>query len=574
MRLTLRCRAIRLAAAALLAAAAAAQSGATGELRSVRTWSGADSTRIVVELSRETKWKYGRLSNPERLFFDFAETRPRLGPARIHVIPIDDGRVSRARVALKDTRTTRLVLDLAAEVDYEVSRLTNPERFVVELRLKSATRPADAITRAAPEPAKPAETAPAAAKPAAPQGASRPSGQATAARTEPEAQPRNSQTAVAAPPSAPAAARTETATAARPASPRDEASRSPALPETKAPAQSAESAATRQETTAARTAAAGPAPTAARPASPRDEASRSPALPETKAPAQSAESAATRQEPTAAKPAASGSAPAPVPALPARPTRRGEQSLTRALGLHIGRVVLDPGHGGHDQGTQGPTGLLEKELVLDVALRLGALIEERLGGEVVYTRRGDEFIPLEERTAIANEHRADLFLSIHANSSPVRRVSGAEVFYLNFTTSREALELAARENAGHNRSIFELRELIQKIALKDKLEESREFAGYMQQELSKEWRRLNPAARDRGVKTAPFVVLIGASMPSVLAEIGFVSNPKDEALMKKPEYRQKLAEALYRGVERYARSLGQTQALRAATAAESPQSTR
>ncbi|MCX7605148.1 MAG: N-acetylmuramoyl-L-alanine amidase, partial [Bryobacteraceae bacterium] len=451
---------------------------------------------------------------------------------------------------------------------------TNPERFVVELRLKSATRPADAITRAAPEPAKPAETAPAAAKPAAPQEASRPSGQATAARTEPEGQPRSSQTAAAAPPSAPAAARTETPTAARPASLRDEAPKSPALPETKAPAQAAESAATRQEPTASKTAAAGPAPTAARPASPRGEAPKSPALPETKAPAQAAESAATRQEPTAAKPAASGSAPAPVPALPARPTRRGEQSLTRALGLHIGRVVLDPGHGGHDQGTQGPTGLLEKELVLDVALRLGALIEERLGGEVVYTRRGDEFIPLEERTAIANEHRADLFLSIHANSSPVRRVSGAEVFYLNFTTSREALELAARENAGHNRSIFELRELIQKIALKDKLEESREFAGYMQQELSKEWRRLNPAARDRGVKTAPFVVLIGASMPSVLAEIGFVSNPKDEALMKKPEYRQKLAEALYRGVERYARSLGQTQALRAATAAESPQSTR
>jgi len=248
--------------------------------------------------------------------------------------------------------------------------------------------------------------------------------------------------------------------------------------------------------------------------------------------------------------------------------------MTRALGLRIGRVVLDPGHGGHDEGTKGPTGLVEKELVLDVAVRLGALIEERLGGEVVYTRRTDEYIGLEERTAIANEQRADLFLSIHANSSPLKRVSGAEVFYLNFTNSKEALDLAARENAGHNKSIFELRELLQKIALSDKLDESREVAGFLQRELARTWRQLNAAARDRGVKMAPFVVLIGASMPSVLAEIGFVSNARDEALMKKPEYRQRLAEALYRGIERYASSLGQTQALRAAAPAAEVQSAR
>ncbi len=516
MRLALPFRALRLAPALLVAVApAAAQENARCEIRSVRAWSGPDSTRIAVELSRETRWKSARLTRPERVYFDFLDTRPRLGPARIHVVPVGDARVRQARVAMKDPRTTRLVLDLAGEVEYEVSHLTNPERLVVELRLKSAGRPAEAISQAAPEKARPAEAAAAVRPPET--GA--PAGPDTAAAA------RVSKPGAAEPQAAPAgpAVRPEAGAAGTTGAPGREPSAPSAATATKAAAPS-----------------------------PADPAPRL----ETSPPKQEAAPAAV------------------LAAQPARPTRRGERSLTRALGLHIGRVVLDPGHGGHDQGTQGPTGLLEKELVLDVALRLGALIEERLGGEVVYTRRTDEFIPLEERTAIANENRADLFLSIHANSSPVRRVSGAEVFYLNFTTSREALELAARENAGHNRSIFELRELIQKIALKDKLDESREFAGYMQQELSKEWRRQNPAARDRGVKTAPFVVLIGASMPSVLAEIGFLSNPKDEALMKKPEYRQRLAEALYRGIERYARSLGQTQALRAATAPESPQSTR
>lgn len=503
-----------------LALAAAAQEPDLGELRSVRAWSGPESTRVVVELSRETRWKYGRLSRPERLFFDFLETRPRLGPQRVHTVPVGDPRLQRVRTGLKDAQTTRLVLDLAAEVEYEVSRLTNPERLVIELRLKSAAGRSTSLSQAAP-----------------------PAGPAPVPRS-----------AEARSPAQPAAHSPEVAASAPPARPAAAAQSRADSPPTASPA-------------------APPAPAAAVDA-PRPVESKQPQAagvprPAVSAPASAAESAAAG--PAARSEAAAPAAPQP---LPARPTRRGEQSLTRALGLHIGRVAIDPGHGGHDQGTQGPTGLLEKELVLDVALRLGSLIAERLGGEVVYTRRTDDFIPLEERTAIANESRADLFLSIHANSSPVRRVSGAEVFYLNFTTSREALDLAARENAGHNRSIFELRELIQKIALKDKLDESREFAGYVQQELSREWRRLNPAARDRGAKTAPFVVLIGASMPSVLAEIGFLSNPKDEALMKKPEYRQRLAEALYRGVERYARSLGQTQALRAATAAESPQSTR
>jgi N-acetylmuramoyl-L-alanine amidase len=254
--------------------------------------------------------------------------------------------------------------------------------------------------------------------------------------------------------------------------------------------------------------------------------------------------------------------PEPPSALAARRNSTGEQSMTRVLGLKLGRVVLDAGHGGHDGGTRGPSGLLEKDLVLDVSKRLGALIEARLGSEVVFTREDDTFIPLEERTRIANRHKADLFLSIHANSSPVKVASGIETYYLNFTTEKAALEVAARENASSERSIYELRDLLQKIAMKDKLEESREFAAHVQSSLSALSARTNVKSKDRGVRKAPFVVLIGASMPSVLAEIGFVSNPKDEGLMKKAEYRQKIAEALYKGVAQYAAGLSHFQVAR------------
>lgn len=268
----------------------------------------------------------------------------------------------------------------------------------------------------------------------------------------------------------------------------------------------------------------------------------------------------------AATPAAAAAEGVPLASAPkpAKPRAGGQQSLVRALGLKLGRVVIDAGHGGHDHGTTGPTGLTEKELVLEVALKLGALIEEKLGSEVVYTRTTDIFIPLEERTAIANQHKADLFISVHANSSPYKKASGAEVYYLNFTTSKEALDVAARENAGHGKSIFELRDLIQKIALKDKVDESREFAARLQSNLHVAWIKLNAAARNRGVKKAPFIVLIGASMPSVLTEVGFLSNPKDEQALRKPETRLKLAEALFQGVQQYAATLSEMRVARVA----------
>jgi N-acetylmuramoyl-L-alanine amidase len=243
------------------------------------------------------------------------------------------------------------------------------------------------------------------------------------------------------------------------------------------------------------------------------------------------------------------------PVSAAKRNSNGEESLTRVLGLKLGRVVLDAGHGGHDEGTRGPAGLTEKEVVLDIVQRLGALLEQRLSTEVIYTRQDDTFIPLEERTMIANDHKADLFLSVHANSSPIRGVSGVESYYLNFTTSKTALDVAARENATSQSSIFDLQQVLQKIAVKDKIDESREFATRIQNSLFAVSAKSNAAAKNRGVKRAPFVVLIGASMPSVLAEIGFLTNANDEALLRNPTHRQKIAEALYKGIASYADTL-------------------
>ncbi|MGB6199626.1 MAG: N-acetylmuramoyl-L-alanine amidase [Candidatus Acidiferrales bacterium] len=242
------------------------------------------------------------------------------------------------------------------------------------------------------------------------------------------------------------------------------------------------------------------------------------------------------------------------PSIP-EPMRDGQASLTRVLGLKVGRIVIDAGHGGHDTGTIGPTGLLEKDLCLDVALRLGTLISQRLpGAEVIYTRDDDTFVPLEQRTAIAMQAKADLFISIHANSSPDPSARGIETYYLNFNNSPVAMEVAARENATFDGGVHDLQDMLRKIAQNEKIDESRDLAEDIQGSLSKRMERTNPAEKDRGVRTAPFVVLIGANIPSVLAEIAFISNPSDEQMMKRPDARQRVAEGLYQGIANYLQS--------------------
>jgi N-acetylmuramoyl-L-alanine amidase len=227
--------------------------------------------------------------------------------------------------------------------------------------------------------------------------------------------------------------------------------------------------------------------------------------------------------------------------------------------------VIDPGHGGHDPGSIGRGGLAEKDLVLDLGLRLERMLREELGTEVVMTRSTDVFVPLEERTAIANTKRADLFLSIHANSSRNPRARGIETYFLNFAVDSHAEEVAARENAISAATLKDLQNLVKAITLNSKIDESRDFAASIQEAMVTDIRGDFPEVQNRGVRQAPFYVLIGANMPSILAEIAFISNPAEEKLLKASAHRERLARNLFEGVQRYLEGLDRTR-VRQATA--------
>jgi N-acetylmuramoyl-L-alanine amidase len=249
--------------------------------------------------------------------------------------------------------------------------------------------------------------------------------------------------------------------------------------------------------------------------------------------------------------AARGAAPPPAPAAA---NTRGGFSLSRQLGLGISRIVIDPGHGGHDPGARVP-GVNEAELVLDVSLRLEKLLLKEPGVEVVLTRETNAYVALEERTAIANRAGADLFLSIHVNASGNPGIRGFETYFLNFAPNPEAEAIAARENAGSSRTMGSLPDLIKTITLNNKLDESRDFATMLQAALYERLRRVDTSARNLGVKQAPFMVLIGATMPSALVEISFLTNEDDATLLRSGGYRQQIAEALFAGVMRYQQTL-------------------
>jgi N-acetylmuramoyl-L-alanine amidase len=232
----------------------------------------------------------------------------------------------------------------------------------------------------------------------------------------------------------------------------------------------------------------------------------------------------------------------------------GSYSLSRQLGLGVARIVIDPGHGGHDPGAKA-RGLSESDLVLDVALRLEKLLLKQQGVEVVLTRRTNTFVSLEERTEIANREGADLFLSIHVNASADASARGVETYFLNFAANPEAEAVAARENAGAARNMRHLPEIVKAIALNNKIDESRDFAAAVQRALHADMRKVNKDVRNLGVKQAPFMVLIGATMPSILAEISFLTNKQDATFLKTEKYRQQIAEALLAGVMKYQQSL-------------------
>jgi N-acetylmuramoyl-L-alanine amidase len=251
----------------------------------------------------------------------------------------------------------------------------------------------------------------------------------------------------------------------------------------------------------------------------------------------------------------------PLPPASA-PNLGGGPSMARQLGLGVSRIVIDPGHGGHDPGAQGK-GVTEAELVLDVSLRLQKLLEKVHGLEVILTRQTDEFVPLQDRTALANREGADLFLSIHANASANNQARGIETYFLDFANNLSTAAVAARENAASGQAMGALPDFVKAIALNNKLDESRELATLIQHAMVDRLRGPNKTVKNLGVKQAPFVVLIGASMPSVLTEISFLTNAQEAKLLKSSSYRQHIADALFAAIRTYQTSLTRAQTVAA-----------
>jgi N-acetylmuramoyl-L-alanine amidase len=474
----------------------------------VQTWNSPDSTRVIVTLNDTIKYESARIASPDRIYFNIYKANVGAKLSR-QELDVNDGLLESVRVAQNKPDVVRLVLNVNGEKDYSAFLLANPYRLVIDIHsravntAKSSPAPSD-------NPVSPVTTASVSGSSAVPP--------------------------------------------AMPATPAPSIAATVPTPEPVAPKAPEKKSETKSEKTSVASSIA-PAPDS----KPANMTAEEP-------PTKSSASLPTRPDDTPAKvaektvlplskKAGKTSALLEPPPEP-RPTRDGQRSLTRALGLKINRIVIDAGHGGHDTGTIGPHGLMEKDLCLDVAQRLGALIEQKLpGADVVYTRNDDTFVPLEERTAIANRAQADLFISIHANSSHDGSARGVETYYLNFATTEESMEVASRENALSQESLHDLQDIIKKIARNDKIEESKELASDIQDSLTQRLQVVSHSERNRGVKKAPFVVLIGANMPSILSEISFVSNPADEKLLRKPDQRQRIADGLFRGVSSYLESL-------------------
>ena len=480
----------------------------------IRHWSTPNYTRVVIDLGDNVTYEAARVPSPDRIYFDLHGTRLAQELVGKSFAVTDDGFLKKIRAAQFRDEMTRVVLDVNDVTEYSAFLLPNPYRLIIDIHGRT-TAP---------------EARPAGGSLPAEATVTKPSGEIKAPQTQP-ATPVPNTTAMRAKSSLDVASLSDQpdrveATSKPTSKPISAVVPSPPVPSASVIDQSVVGD--------------GQPPLAgAAPAKTDSPTTPAPSGKKTK-----------RGKTSSGTEVASS-----LPARAAVPTADGETSLVRALGLKIGRIVIDAGHGGHDSGTLGVDGIQEKDVVLDVALRLGKMLHERLGAEIIYTRSDDTFIPLETRTAIANKAQADLFLSIHANSSPDASARGVETYYLNFTSQPDALEVAARENAVSDQSIHQLSDLVKKITLKDKIDESREFASDVEESLYGGLQSGNAGLKNRGVKKAPFVVLIGANMPSILAEISFVTNPRDASQLQRPEYRERVADSLYKGVAKYASGL-------------------
>ncbi|MGE3509116.1 MAG: N-acetylmuramoyl-L-alanine amidase [Vicinamibacterales bacterium] len=470
-----------------------------------------DVVRITLDIDREVTFMQERLSQPDRIFFDLAHaTSSRTLSNRTLQFSTDRDIVGEIRVGRPFSGTVRVVLDASGVSGCNASPLYSPYRLVIDCTRETGGTVAGAGEAGAappvPNPSRPTPLTP-----------------ATFARRRAE-------------PSEPASApRRSAPSPAEPSTPRTLAVSAPPLLVGRATVSPL----------------AAPSPLNARsftvPAATLLLAGPSPI------PASFLTAVAASAAVVVATPPATPSAGSAPPEAPAR-NLDGGFSLARQLGLRVSRIVVDPGHGGHDPGAKGG-GTTEAALVLDIALRLEKRLQEDAGVEVVLTRRTDAFVPLEERTAIANRAAADLFLSIHTNASSARRAAGVETYYLNFASTAGAAGVAARENAASGQPMSALPDFVKAIATNDKQDESRDLAVQVQRSLVQRLRPAHRTLRDLGVKQAPFVVLIGASMPSVLAEVSFLTNQEEARLLKGPSYRQRIADALFDAVQRYQQSL-------------------
>jgi N-acetylmuramoyl-L-alanine amidase len=472
-----------------------------------------DVVRITIELDAEVPFHDERLDNPNRVFVDLRSTRA--APAlRDRTLRFDGDAdpVHQVRLGRHPDNTTRVVLDTIDVSTYTVYQLYNPYRLVIDCARQRAVQP---------------NTAAATAR--------------TVASTSGGESTDGIRTAIFADVSVGARSRASVAPAKSGAvqSTSTDTTEPTALPRSPLRARAFDPAWSRGLPSV----------------SPRASAALlhpAPLLP----PAPAAGEPDTPAPATApARPSTSAGAPVDPP----RKNVSGGFSISRQLGLRVSKVVIDPGHGGRDSGAIGK-GVTEAELVLDVAQRLEKLLTDA-GTDVVMTRRADEFVNLQQRTAIANRENADLFLSIHANASNLTQARGVESYFLNFASNLGAAAVAARENAASGQAMAALPDFVKAIALNNKVAESRDLASELQRSLIDKLGGSNKTVRNLGVKQAPFVVLIGAAMPSVLTEISFITNAQEAKLLKSSAYRQRIADGLFNGIRKYQASLNRAPAV-------------
>jgi N-acetylmuramoyl-L-alanine amidase len=483
--------------------------GRIATIKNIRRTVLPDAVRVVIELDAEVPFRQERIPDPSRVFLDLPGTRP--VPSLLDQtirFQSDADVVRQVRLGRHPNNTTRVVLDAAGVSSYSVYPLYDPYRLVIDcVRASGASAAVASAAPAIPLPSRQFARTPA----------------VVVARREPP--PLLEPPAL--PPPPPIVVKREpipliarrTGTGLLRSAPSNSPRHSVLIAEAREPEPEPVVAPLVSHTT----------PYAAHTPPPAPMSS----------------------------PLSAGPVPKPADPPSATPSRSatGGLSIARQLGLGVSRIVIDPGHGGHDSGAKGKSGIVESELVLDIALRVEKMLQNVGGVEVILTRRTDDFIELPERTAIANREGADLFLSIHANASTSNLAHGIETYFLNFATNVSAAAVAARENANSTQAMGALPDFVKAIALNDKVDESRDLATHVQAAMLDRLRPANKTLKDLGVKQAPFVVLIGAVMPSVLAEISFVTNPQEARLLKGDAYRQKIAEALFEGVRKYQLSL-------------------